>query len=394
MTIGRVLIAGASVAGVGLANELRRYGFKGSIMLVDCQEHMPYDRPPLSKSALLDAAADAGLAFHETGHYERLGIELRLSTRIAALDAPGMTLLPESGEPLTGDAIVIATGARARSFPTELTDTPIATLRDLGDAVALRRVLRPGTSLAVIGGGFIGAEVASSACKAGLAVTIIEAMEMPFLRVMGREVAQELISLHRQAGVSLHCGVTVERIWRDAAGRHCLELSDGGAVEAELVVAGLGALPNVEWLASSGLETRNGVVCDSRGLTSAPGIYAAGDVASWLNPRTGMHERHEHWTSAREQARIIAGEIAGDSSRRWYDFVPYFWSDMHGKRIQLLGTAGAAAAVSIAYRDPAKGAFLAEYRRDGRLQGVAGCNAGARIMRYLPQLEAAPTTSA
>ncbi len=388
-----VLIVGASVAGIGAANELRRCGFSGQITLVDAQHHLPYDRPPLSKAFLLEQPASPSLQFHDRDHYVQAGIDLVLGKAVTELDADRRTVRLESGEQLAADRIILATGARARPFPANRCSAPIHLLRDLADASALRAALRRGNRLAVIGGGFIGAEVASSASALGLEVVIVEAASLPFARVFGEDIAGRIAALHALAGVELVCGATVDYV-EDADGRRRLLLANGRRIEADVVVAGLGALPNVEWLALSGLRLADGIVADEQGRTNAPGIFAAGDVAAWLNPLTGSCERHEHWTAAREQSRIVAQAIAGGGSTFWAEFVPYFWSDLHGVRLQLLGSAQGADEVRLVHEDPARRGFVAEYHRDGVLIGVVGCNAAAKTMRYMPQLLRAPAAVA
>lgn len=375
-----VLIVGASVAGVGAANELRRCGFAGGITLVDTQTHLPYDRPPLSKAALQGATVP-DLQFHDRGHYERMKIDLCLGYAAERLDRDARTVVLNSGQRLTADRIIIATGARARPFRADRVGGTVHLLRDLDDAMRLRHALYPGKRLAVIGGGFIGAEVASSAVGLGLEVVVIEAAKLPFERVLGAELAGRLAGLHVQAGVELLCGVGVDRVEGMDCGQQMV-LGDGRRIEADIVVAGLGSLPNVEWLATSGLKLSNGIVCDDRGWTGTPGIFAAGDVAAWLDPFTGRHERHEHWTAAREQARIVVQSISGEAVTSWRDFVPYFWSDIHGVRLQMLGSAAGADEVRMVHDDREKRSFVAEYFRAGELTGVVGCNAGARTMRY------------
>jgi 3-phenylpropionate/trans-cinnamate dioxygenase ferredoxin reductase subunit len=374
-----VLIVGASVAGVGAANELRRCGFSGSIALVDTQSHLPYDRPPLSKAALQDQATN--VHFHDREHYDQASIDLYLGTAAAQLVPDQREVLLQSGDRLKADAIIIATGARARLFPRDRCNGGIHFIRDLDDALRLRALLKPGKRLAVVGGGFIGSEVASTAIRLGLQVTLIEAADVPFARIVGTRIAARIADLHRDAGIDLQCGVGVKRIETSVAGQR-LVLGDGRSIEADIVVAGLGSLPNLEWLEGSGLKLDNGIVCDERGSTGVPGIYAAGDVASWMNPWTGVFERHEHWTAAREQARIVVQSIAGQADSAWEDFLPYFWSDMHGVRIQLLGSASGADDVQIVHEDRENKAFLAEYHKAGHLIGVVGANAGARTMRY------------
>jgi 3-phenylpropionate/trans-cinnamate dioxygenase ferredoxin reductase subunit len=374
-----VLIVGASVAGVGAANELRRCGFVGKISLVDAQLHLPYDRPPLSKAALQDETT--ALQFHDSEHYARARINLHLGSPAQQFCPDNRTLMMQSGRRLNADAFIIATGARARPFPPDRCNGKVHLIRDLDDALELRALLQPGKHLAVIGGGFIGAEVASSAARLGLEVTVIEAMGLPFERIFGREIAARIAKLHEDAGVELMCGVGVERIETSVVGQRLL-LGNGLIVDADIVVAGLGSLPNLEWLAHSGLKLDNGIVCDEHGSTGIPGVYAAGDVASWMNPHTGVHERHEHWTAAREQARILAQSIAGVAASAWREFVPYFWSDIHGVRIQLLGSATGADDIQIVHEDKEKKAFLVEFRKVGHLIGVVGANAAARTMRY------------
>jgi 3-phenylpropionate/trans-cinnamate dioxygenase ferredoxin reductase subunit len=254
-------------------------------------------------------------------------------------------------------------------------------LRYLDDATRLRTLLRPGKRLVVIGGGFIGAEVASTAVGLGLKVVVIEAARLPFERVLGSQIAARLASLHVQAGVELLCGVSVERIESAGSGQRVFIAGDL-RIDADVVVAGLGSLPNLEWLASSGLEISNGILCDEQGKTGSLGIFAAGDVAAWCDPFNGQHVRHEHWTAAREQARIVAQSISGGVVTPWRDFVPYFWSDLYGVRLQMLGSAVDADDIRIVHQDEEKRAFVVEYRKAGELTGVVGSNAGARTLRY------------
>jgi 3-phenylpropionate/trans-cinnamate dioxygenase ferredoxin reductase subunit len=380
-----VLIVGASVAGVGLANELRRDGYAGEITLVDGQPHLPYDRPPLSKAALSDPTG-VRVHFHDADYYREHGITLKLGVPVTRFDAAARTIELASGDLCTAEAVVIATGARARSFPTGEGSGHIHLLRDLDHADQLRAELVPGKSLAIIGGGFIGAEVASSAARMGVEVVLLEAAMVPFERLLGTKVSERLALLHRERGVDLRCGASVLKIEKLGSGKSRLIMADETTVEADIIVAGLGSLPNVEWLEGAGLTVSNGVICDEHGKTGWEGVYAVGDVAAWRNVRTGLHERHEHWTAAREQARIVAHDISGAVNTDWSDFIPYFWSDFHGKRIQVLGATKAATSVQFVFEDVEKGAFVAEYYCDGVLIGVVGCNAASRTMRYTTQL--------
>jgi len=389
--VDSVLIIGASVAGVGAANELRRCGFSGRITLVDAQAHLPYDRPPLSKGTIYGQEAIPDLQFHDRDHYTRTNIDLQIGTAAQMLDLDTRTIVLESGQRLTADRIIVATGARARPFPPNRCTGTVHLLRDLDDATRLRALLRPGKRLVVIGGGFIGAEVASTAAGLGLNVVVIEAARLPFERVLGSQVAARLASLHVEAGVELLCGVSVERIENSGCGQRVFIAGDL-RIDADVVVAGLGSLPNVEWLASSGLEISNGILCDEQGRTRSLGIFAAGDVAAWHDPFNGKHVRHEHWTAAREQARIVAQSISGSVVTPWRDFVPYFWSDLYGVRLQMLGSAVDADDIRIVHQDEEKRAFVVEYRKAGELTGVVGSNAGARTMRYGSKLARNPVS--
>jgi NADPH-dependent 2,4-dienoyl-CoA reductase/sulfur reductase-like enzyme len=375
-----VIIIGASIAGVGAATELRECGYDGGITLIDAQAHLPYDRPALSKSFLIGESKYETVRFHDEDEYRKLDIDLRLGIAVTRVDGQKRTVVLDNGETLNGSHLIIATGARARPFP----DAPegVLTIRELSDALSLKNALETARHIAVIGGGFIGAEVASSARKLGLAATIYEADALPFIRILGQDVAQRLATLHRSAGVTLKTGVRVKGVWKTQGEPFQVSLSDGATDTADIVVAGLGALPNAEFLAGSGIEVADGILCDSFGRTSCPNVYAAGDVANWSGAQGVRGKRDEHWTSAREQARIVAHHIADHVYARWDEYVPYFWSDMHGKRIQALGCPQHADECRFVHDDPEKGAFLAEYRCKGVLVGVAGCNAAVKLMKY------------
>lgn len=383
-----VLVVGASIAGVGVANELRKSGFAGNITLADSQPYPPYDRPPLSKSYLLGSdEAPVSVSLHEDGHYVTQGIDLVLRARAMRLDPAAKTVAFEDGRQLTADVIVIATGARARQFPVERCDAPVWTIRDLDDAVALRRAMAGKARLAVVGGGFIGAEVASSMRSVGVAVDIYEMAPLPFERILGATVATRLLDLHLRAGVVVHCDANVARIGSNPDGSRFIELADGTRNPADVVVCGLGSLPNTEWLEGSGVTIDNGVICNEVGKTGFADIFAAGDVARWSDGAGRPGHRHEHWTSAREQGRIVAQTIANSEAEKWHEHVPYFWSDLHGKRFQVLGDLAGADCVSFVHEDAERDAFVAEYRRAEALVGVAGYNAGAKTMRYLTELK-------
>lgn len=385
MTAGTVIV-GASVAGIGAANELRRLGYDAPITMIDAQPHLPYDRPPLSKGLLTGQADVEAIAFHQREHYEELDLDMWTGVTATGVDVPGRQVLLGDGRSIRAESVVVASGARARPFPATAGGGEVRTIRELDDANALAPQLVRGARVAVIGGGFIGAEVASSARHLGCEVTIIEAGRLPFEALLGPNVATMLAQLHKAAGTSLRCGTVVTRVetltgaGAPSPGQR-LVLASGETIDADVVVAGLGAIPNAEWLANSGLLTAGTVHCDARGR-AAPGIWAAGDIATWPDARDGVARRHEHWTSAREQARIVAHDIAGVDGPSWADSVPYVWSDQYGKRIQILGTPGGADEVKLIELDPVRLSFLAVYGHVGRLAAVVGCGAAAKVMRY------------
>jgi 3-phenylpropionate/trans-cinnamate dioxygenase ferredoxin reductase component len=380
------VIVGGSVAGVGVADELRRLGYADPVIVLESQPELPYDRPPLSKGVLTGADDLDSITFHAREHYESLAIDVRTGTAATGLDMRTRRITLANGSHLDADVVVIATGARARPFPVEPGCGPVWTVREIEDARGLNAALASARSVAMIGGGFIGAEVASSARQLGLDVVVLEAASQPFEALLGSEVATLLAQLHTAAGTRLRCGTAARGVTRHGSGQR-IELADGTYEDADVVVAGLGAVPNVEWLARTGLVVGGTVQCDANGRTAAEGIYAAGDVAAWHSLELGAAYRHEHWTSAREQSRVVAHAIAGlEVPPAERDTAPYIWSDQYGKRIQVLGYPVGADNVKIVDHDPERQAWLALYGRAGRLVAVVGCNRAAKTMRYRPKL--------
>jgi 3-phenylpropionate/trans-cinnamate dioxygenase ferredoxin reductase subunit len=384
-----IVIAGASVAGVGVADELRRLGYDGRLILLNAESHAPYDRPPLSKGLLTGKTSAERVALRAPGHFADHAIDLRTGVAAARL-SPGPELALTTGEVLRPDAVVIATGARAR----RLRRTPYGTaaapaVRDLDDALWLRDRLAGRPRLVVIGGGFVGAEVAASARGLGLDVTMIEAAPLPLAGLVGEEAARALLRPHRDAGVRVLCGVPVTGVERSRDGTERVALADGRVVTGDLVVAGLGAVPNTEWLTGSGLDTEDGVGCDATGATALPGVYAAGDAAAWPDPRSGRRARHEHWTRAREQARTVAARLLGREAPA--PGPAYFWSDQYGRRVQSLGDTARADTVQVVHGHLGADSWVALYGRGGRLTGAVGYNAAAALMRHRPAVaEGAP----
>jgi NADPH-dependent 2,4-dienoyl-CoA reductase/sulfur reductase-like enzyme len=289
------------------------------------------------------------------------------------------------------DAVILATGARARLLPGADGLEGVHTLRTLDDAVALRADLAAASRLVVIGAGFIGAEVASSARSLGLDVTVVEALPTPLAGPLGAEMGAVCAGLHADHGVRLLTGVGVARLVGSAATSRvaAVELADGTLLPADVVLVGIGAQPNVEWLAGSGLNISGGVVTDADGVTNVPGVVATGDCAASFSAYTGSVTRSEHWTHALEHpARAVAALLGGEHTGRAGSGVPYFWSDQYGVRIQFAGHRTGGDAVRVIEGDPGQRSFLALYERNGLPVGVLGMNQPKLFNRWRRQLRA------
>ncbi|ALE74714.1 pyridine nucleotide-disulfide oxidoreductase [Pseudonocardia sp. EC080625-04] len=347
-----VTVVGASLAGLATVRALREQGFDGRIVVVGDEKHAPYDRPPLSKEFLAGSASEEDIALAGPDDAEPAA-EWRLGRTAIALDGPGRVVTLDDGERLASDAVVLATGARARTLPGEL-PRGAHTLRTLDDARALRADLVPGRRLVVIGAGFVGAEVASTAAGLGLDVDVVEAAPVPLHRALGPELGAACGLLHEHNGVRLHRGTGVAGLGGSPRVT-AVRLDDGRELPADVVVAGIGAAPNVEWLAGSGLELDDGVVTDSRGVTALPGVVAVGDCARTHRDYTGSRLRLEHWTNALQQPAVAIAALLGTThTLPSHHAVPYFWSDQYGHRIQFAGHRAADGTVRVEEGDPAE----------------------------------------
>ena len=387
MVRSAVTIVGASLAGYWAAETLRRDGFEGRISLIGDEHHAPYDRPPLSKKYLAGDLDDDRLALTTVERLADLQLDLRLGCSATGLDVAGRTLeVDGAAEPF--DGLVIATGTRCRTLPGTAGLAGVHTLRTRDDAAAIRDALADGARrLMVVGAGFIGAEVASTAIGRGVEVTMVEALEAPFGRVLGVEMGAVMADVHRHHGVDLRTGVGVDEVLGDGrvAG---VRLADGATLDVDLLLVGIGVVPNTEWLEGSGLTLDNGVVCDGTCL-AAPGVVAAGDVARWPNPRYGELMRVEHWDNAVQQGVHAARRLLqSDEEATPFAPVPWFWSDQYDRKVQLAGRPHPDDEVRVVAGSTAEHRFAAFYGRDGRFTAALGMNRPRQVMQSKGLLEA------
>lgn len=340
-TTGTVVVVGSSVGGVRTAQAMRTEGFTGRIVLVGQEADLPYDKPPLSKQLLAGMWDTDRITLLGTAAAEAAGIELRLGVGAARLDVAGRRIELADGTALGYDAVVLATGADARPSPW-VAGSGVHVLRSLADATALRRDLGAQGPVVVVGGGFIGAEVAATARALGREVTVVDPLPAPIGRVIGDAVAEHVTTLHHRHDVATRFGVGVEDV-RGRPGDLRVRLTDGTELDAGTVVVGIGAIPNDAWLQDSGLLVDDGVVCDEHGRApGSPDVYAVGDVARWYHPGLEKHRRVEHWTNAVEQAAVVAHNLVHPDDLRAHRPVEYVWSDQYDWRIQIVGRPGAA----------------------------------------------------
>ncbi len=384
---GSVSIVGASLAGYWAAETLRRDGFEGRISLIGDEPHAPYDRPPLSKKFLAGDLEDDRLPLTTAEKLADLGLEMRLGCQATGLDVATRTLEVDGvAEPY--DGLLIATGARCRNLPGTAGLAGVHTLRTRDDAEAIRDALANGARrVVVVGAGFIGAEVASTAIGRGAEVTMVEALEAPFGRVLGVEMGAVMADVHRRHGVDLRTGVGVDEVLGDdrLAG---VRLADGATMEADLLVVGIGVVPNTDWLEGSGLTLDDGVVCDETCL-AAPDVTAAGDVARWANPRYGEVMRVEHWDNAVQQGVHAARRLLqSDEEATPYAPVPWFWTDQYDRKVQLAGRPHTDDEVRVVAGSTAEHRFAAFYGRDGRFTAALGMNRPRQVMQSKSLLDA------
>jgi 3-phenylpropionate/trans-cinnamate dioxygenase ferredoxin reductase subunit len=371
MTQGPVLIVGAGHAGFQLAASLRQHGFGERIGLINDEAHLPYQRPPLSKAYLKGAGAPDSLMFRPDKFYREQNIEL-IGDRVVSIDRTARRLKLASGASLEYGHLVLATGARNR-----LLDIPNANLdgvrylRTLDESEALRQLLAPGQRVVVVGAGFIGLEFAATARAKGLEVDVVELGARVMARAVTAEISEFFQARHTAAGIRIHLGVQVTSIESDGASVTGVSLSDGGHLPADLVVVGVGVLPNVELAHEAGLPVAAGIIVDDQLLTSDPDISAVGDCALYASQRFGGSLRLESVQNATDHARCVAARLTGDA--KTYDGLPWFWSDQGPDKLQIAGLTTGYDRV-VVRGDREQGAFSAFCYKSGQLVGIESIN--------------------
>lgn len=384
----RLVVVGASLAGLRAVEAARKSGFDGPITLIGNEPHLPYDRPPLSK-AFLDAESDVDgkpevpTFRDEATLRDEMAVDLRLGAPATAL-VPADRVVLRGDDAVPYDRLIIATGGDARMLPGGDKLQGVHVLRTLDDAIAVRAALDAGARTVVVGAGFIGSEVASAARKRGLSCTVLEALPVPLVRSVGVDTGKVAAELHRLHGTDLRCGVGVTAL--EGSGHvEKVILDDGTVIEADLVVVGIGVRPATGWLESSGIalhERDGGILCDEYLRTSLPGVYAAGDIVHFPNPLfDGEMMRVEQWTNAAEQGALAAKNALFPDDAKPSAAVPYFWSDWYDSRIQFVGIPQSEE-VRVVSAELGEEKFLALYRRGDKLGGALTVNRQAQIMKY------------
>lgn len=395
MALERIVIVGAGQAGGRAAEALRALGYKGEVLLLGDEPHEPYERPALSKSVLLGDEPAARTLVHPRQWYAAQGIDLRTGLRVQAIAPVSQTLVTAEGESIEYSKLLLCTGSRVRP----LVNAPdslggVHYLRTLEDCERLGRALVAGRRAVIIGGGFIGLEVASSALKRGLSVSVVERQASLLDRALPAQIAAHVEWLHRGAGIRLHLGVSVARI-HGGSSVESVELADGTSLPADLVLVGVGIIPNTELAEGAGAKSSDGVVVDEHCRTSVANIYAAGDLTNHYNPILERRVRLESWQNAQNQAIAAAHNMVPGAavSARPYAEVPWFWSDQLGHNIQMAGVTEPG--LEIVWRgDPRTGRAMAFGLREGQVRLAASFDLGAEIRHARRMIESRTPVSA
>ncbi len=383
--LGSIVVVGASLAGLRATETLRRRGFRGSITLIGGETHLPYDRPPLSKEFLAGEWDDARITLATREHLEEIAAPTLLGEYAVHLDVAERTVKLLSGQEVSFDGLVIATGATPRHLPAFKGRDGVVTIRDVGDSIDLRRrLMQPSARLVVVGGGFLGMEVAATARGLGAEVTVVEPLPTPLARVLGPEIGAAIAEMHRDRGVDVRTGIGVESVIGEER-VEAVVLSDGSQLPADVVLVAVGVVPETTWLEGSGLDLDDGVVC-AASLVCGPRIVAAGDLARFPHPLAKRPVRFEHRTSAAELgAHAAMSLLAGDDAEPFV-LIPYFWSDQFGTKMQSIGIPEPTDEIVVVAGSLKEHRFVACFGRDGRLSAAVGFSMARDLMRFHPLL--------
>ena len=378
-----IVIVGAGQAGGWAAQTLRSEGFAGRVVLIGDEAHPPHERPPLSKAVLSGAAAPETTRLMKPEAFDALAVQWRPGVQVHRIDRAAKQVLLSDGTAQPYDKLILCTGGRARRLAVPGADqVPLHTLRTIEDAQALAPALRPGRSVVVVGGGWIGLEVAATARQQGADVVVVETQSRLCERTVPAEVSAYLLALHRAQGVRVLLGAGVRGFARAADSRSEVLLADGSALVCDTIVLGVGLVPNDELAREAGLACEGGVLVDAQCRTSDPHILAAGDVAVAPNPWAGRSLRLESWQNAQEQGMAAARSALGLAVD--YQPLPWFWSDQYGMNLQIYGMPTPAHRV-VQRGDPASGSFVLFYLAGDVVQAAVGANA-ARDLRFARRL--------
>lgn len=393
----RVVIVGASLAGLRAAQALRKRGFPGNITLIGAEPHAPYDRPPLSKQVLSGEWPAEKLFFHAREKHDALEIEQRLGVAARSLDVRARELTLENGERVGYDGLIIATGARTRTLAAAAGLQGVFCLRTLDDALAIRAALEHKPRVVILGAGFIGLEVAASCRKLGISVRVVEPLSLPLIGPLGAAAAASVLALHRAHGVEFHLGRTVATARGDGRIER-LVLDDGTQLECDLLIVGIGVDPETRWLEGSELQLEaagRGLICDATLATNVPNIVAAGDVVRWPNAGGAERVAVPHWSNAVEQGSAAATRLLDGPSTPVFDHVPYFWSDQYDRKLQSAGRVRANHLFEVVQGSLEAASFVGLYSHDDKLTGVLTSNAPAAFLRMRKLVaQAAPLSEA
>lgn len=388
-----VIVVGASLAGLRAVETLRSSGYAGGVSVVGAEPHLPYDRPPLSKKFLSGEWDADRIALRKADDMGGLDVAWHLGVAASGLEVADdgtRTVHLADGSAVHGDGVIIATGASVRRLPDQPNLDGVVELRTLDDSLDLRARFGDGVRMVVIGAGFIGLEAAATAHERGCRVTVLEGLPAPLVRGLGEDMGRAIGAVHERHGVDLRCNVSVAGLEGEGGRVTGVRLADGEVVPADIVLVAIGVGPATAWLDGSGLEVRDGVVCDATLCAGPARVYAAGDLVRWPNllfgdPATGEEMRIEHWTNAAEQGAAAARNllrVARGEEAEPYAAVPFFWSDQFDAKVQFLGRASGDDDVQVIAGDPADGRFAALYGRDGRLRGALGVSMPKVVMPF------------